>query len=82
MNRKFICHKCDNINGQCVNPDHLFLGTQKENLQDAVNKKRMVRSNDFKNRLSVINKGKTLSEEHKIKISKGVEKNWEKRRQR
>jgi len=50
--KKVICHKCDNPS--CVNPKHLFIGTQKDNIEDKHNKGRAARQDGENNPASKV----------------------------
>lgn len=62
-NGQYVCHTCDIP--ICVNPDHLFLGTAKDNFHDAIRKGRTPRGEN--------QRSAALTEKEVIEIFKSKE---------
>lgn len=48
---RVCCHICDN--SLCVNPEHIFIGTQKDNMLDALSKNRKIGRTPKKTQLTL-----------------------------
>lgn len=65
--KMFVCHKCDVTH--CINPEHLFLGTAKDNVHDMIKKGRNAPS-AFKGKNGEKNTSAKLKVEQVITIKK------------
>lgn len=61
-NGLLVCHSCDNP--KCINPEHLWLGTDKDNSQDCLKKGRFTKTDGERNPMS------TISNELRISIGR------------
>lgn len=65
-----VCHKCDNP--RCVNPDHLYAGTAKQNSRDAVSRGRTYRGERRWNSRLSEDEVKVIREIYSRHVGKGI----------
>jgi hypothetical protein len=63
-----VCHKCDNP--RCINPNHLFIGTQKDNMADMIKKGRQSTGKKHGLKMRGANNGSHKLTENEVKSIK------------
>jgi len=63
-----VLHKNECHNRSCCNPDHLYLGTYKDNARDALELGTQTGAVNAR-KMGLANRGRSLTEEHKAKIN-------------
>lgn len=69
IGNKLVLHTCDNR--KCFNPDHLFLGTQMDNMKDRMNKGRYRSISGENNKFSKLTKD-NVKQIRKLKGQKSI----------
>ena len=77
----FVLHTCDH--GWCIEPDHLYLGTQKQNINDLYSRHKTIhsiRTKSMKNNKHALGHRWKLTDATKKMISKAKIKYWKERK--